>query len=290
MKKIFLSLIFISLFISTVNIKALAHCHHSHYYSQPPRMLIGKTYYQNEFTFNNCNEHFLYKETVVYHYSDGSKNYFYNYGIINKDKTFLIENCSDIQHIIFNNEHYFLIKKNGYYNIIDKNGVLLTQNKYKTMTRLDNNTILVKSNNKRFGIIDIKGNEIIPIKYHSFEQIKKDLFITKLNGYYGLINTTTNKRLKNEYDKIKPLQNTLLLKKYDKYGLANNKGEVILPTIYNKIEQLEQFILIKEKSQISILNNAGKKITDKTYKKIRINRNTLEGLTNDKKWIKIEDI
>lgn len=263
--------------ILSSTLSAEAHHCHSHYY------VTYKDYFQEEMNFANCNKHYAVKETTVYYYSNGTRRSYITSTIFNQDGSVLESDCSNVKHLVYNKKHYFTFYKNKKYQIIDEFGNYISVNNYKLMKELAPNRLLVKLD-KRFGIIDLNNNIITPIKYKEFEQLEPNLFLTKLNGYYGLCDNSNNILIKNEHDKIKPLYETYLLKKYNKYGLTNKSGKLILPIEYDKIKKLGEYILIEKDGKYGVLDSFGNIIAKPIYKKIRLERNHLEGKLTGNYW------
>ena len=94
--------------------------------------------------------------------------------------------------------------------------------------------------------------------------------------------------MKNEYDKIKPLYDTYVLKMRGNYGLVDNKGNLILASEYDKIKNLGKYILVKKDKKYQIYDSTGKLISDKYYKKIKLDRNILKGKLNNDEWVEIK--
>ena len=248
--------------------------------------LVNQEYSKTEKKFPNCSKHYMIAETTIYHYSDGSRRSFSNYTVYNSDGTVLMENCKDVKHILYNNSHYFIISKNGYY-LTDDKGNKITQKTYSNIREFKPNRLIVKRD-KKYGIIDLKENIIVPAKYQKFNA-EGNIFITKLNGYWGILDSENNIHVKNECEKIKPFCDVILLKKYGKYGLADLKGNIIYDVKYNKIKKLGEYILVRENQKYFVLNSEGKRINDSLYKKIKLKRNTLYGLNDNKNWTEIQD-
>ena len=268
----------------------IGHRHHynSYYYSSHSVYLVRKEINEEERKFPNCDEHTAIVQTSINYYSDGTRRIYTNYTITNKDGFVLEDNCSEVKHIIYNDQHYFVVRKNKKYKILNGEGTTISRKLYSKMSEIEPNKLLVKYD-KMYGIIDLTEKNIVPIKYKSFEQIGPKLFITKLNGYYGILDSSNNITVKNEFDKIKPLHETFLLKKEGKYGLANFDGQVIVEPNCDKIKKLGEFILVKKDKHYTVLDYEGNSIDNIEYKKIRLNRNQLEGLTNSKVWRIIEN-
>ena len=292
MKKIVLSLI--CCFILSANSVVFAAPHngcnkagHNHYHrgssSSSSVYLVRKEFDEKEEFFANCDRHFLLTETTTNYFSDGTRRVYKNYTVFNTDGSTLISGATDIRHIIFENKHYFIAKKNGSYKIIKDNGTEVSHKKYTFMSEITPNKLLVK-HDKKYGIIDLSEKTIVPIKYKKFERVGENLFLTNLNGYYGMMDYSNNILIRNEYDKIKPLYDTFILKYKGEYGLANADGEIVLPAKYDKIKKLGEYILVKKDNKFGVLDSSGNWISYIKYKKIKLERNILKGKLENNSW------
>ena len=63
--------------------------------------------------------------------------------------------------------------------------------------------------NGRFGFIDKKGNEVIPIKYDGVEDFFEDLAVVKLNDKWGCINKENEVIIPFKYNDISNFKNGL---------------------------------------------------------------------------------
>lgn len=246
--------------------------------------LVHKEVESEQIRFLDCNRHTMLKETTTYLYSNGQRRKIDNSTIFNQDGSIIENDCSNVKHIIYKNNHYFTFYKNRKYNIINEKGKYLTNKKYTSINEIAPNRLVVRFD-KKYGIIDLNGNSITTTKYKSFEQINDNLFKTELNGYYGFIDYNGTSILENEYDKITQLYNIFLLKKEGKYGLSNNKGEIILETKFEKIKEINDFIAVKKEKLYAIFDSNGKQVTDFIYKDFKLNRNTIELKTKTNTWV-----
>ena len=296
MKKIFLCCL-LALSVCTASYSACSHGHHNHAHatchghhpsssSSEHVYIISRDFSKTEQKFPNCSKHYMVVETITYHYSDGSRRSFSNCTVCNSDGTVLVAGCSNAQHILYDNKHYFIICKNGCY-LMDSEGNKLTKRTYSRMEEFKPNRFIVKYD-KKYGIIDIKENIIVPIKYTKFIPDGYGIFITKLNGYWGIVDSENNILVKNECEKIKSLHDAILLKRYGKYGLTDLDGKIIYDIKYDKIKKLGEYILVRDGKKYFVLDSDGERINDFLYKKIKLERNTLFGLGDDKEWVKIK--
>lgn len=291
MKKLAIIMILI---LSTTSC-VFAHPHHGgyhrHYHGSSCSShvyLIRSDYNESESKFANCDSHYLLTKTTVNYYSNGTRRTYYTHTIFNDDGTVLIDDCYSVKHTIYENKHYFLVRKGKFFQIMDSSGKILASREYKSMQEIEPNKILVKSN-KLYGIIDLNENIIVPIKYKSFEPIGHNLFLTNLNGYYGITDSSNNTLLKNKYDKIKPLFETYLLKIEGKKGLCDKFGNLILEANNDSIKKLGEYIVVKKDKLYSIYDTNGRRISDEYYKKVDLERNTLKVLPINKDWQELNE-
>ncbi len=259
--------------------------HRTHHHSSSS-YLVRTDYYTDEHKFSDCDEHKMTSETVVSYYSDGRRYSHTRYTLMNKDGSIIEDNCTNASHLVYKKNHYFIFRKNKKYNLMRANGEIISSRKYTSMREIAPNRLLVRAD-KKYGIIDLDENTISPLKYKEIDEVSKNLFITKLNGYYGMMDSSNNILIKNEYDKIKPLYDTYVLKKFGDFGFADKNGKIILEPIYDKIKSLGEYILVKQGKYYQVYDSNGKLLSNKHYKKIRLNRNTLEGKQNNGEWTRV---
>lgn len=296
MKKIIFCIIF-SLVIGTVGMAAChcshcSHCGHSHSHGHHPTYsggeshpvyLVNKESHTEKHNFQNCDKHYVMTETTIYHYSDGTRRVYTNSTIYNSDGTPIVENCQMANHVILENKHYFIVRKNRVGQILDETGTALSERKYSYIEVLQPNRLLVGLD-KKYGIIDISENIIVPIKYQKFTDVGYGLFVTRLNGYYGILDINNNQLVDNDCERIKPLYDTYVLKKYGKYGLVSKEGKLLLEPAHDKIKKLGEYILVRDNNLYSVLDMCGNSIDDNKYKKVRLERNTLQGMNEKEEW------
>ena len=286
MKK--LSLFIAIIVISGITTPTFAHAHRVHYsghyhYHSTPTYLVKSEYKKEQMHFPNCSEHILITETNTNYYSNNSQYVYTFYTIMTKNGKVLEEGCTDVNHFVYNKKHYFIVKKNRIYRIIDGYGNTISKRQYSYMNKIGPNKILVKSN-KKYGIIDIYENILIPIKFKEFKEKGNNLYITKLNGYYGIVDKKScTQIIKNQYDKIEQIFDIFVLKKCGKYELLDINGNKLSNKTYEKIKNIDEYIIGYTKNNCDIYNSTGKLISSNKYSKVRLKRNTLEGYY-DKKW------
>ena len=294
MKKL-LCLFVMILFLYSAAYASPHHSQHNNYHNQSshsssssstPVYLVKKETNIDKVKFKDCEDHYAMQETIIDYYSDGSKRTYTNSTVYKSDGTILVSDCRKIEHLVYEDKHYFIVYKQKGAQLLDNNAESITIRKYSSIQSILPNRLLVKYN-KKYGIIDLTEKVIVPIKYQHLEQIGFDKFIAKLNGYYGIIDVNNNIILDCDCDKIKPLFDTYVVKRYDKYGLYDINANKIADINNDKIEKEGEYILVKKNNKYSIYDYAGRLLTDIKYKKVRLKRNHLQGLNNKNKWEKI---
>ena len=257
----------------------------------PPPVVPVATYVNNyQEYFPGCEEHTLLINEVVTEYSDYTTSSARIYSVMDSNGFIILANADYIEHLYKGSEHYFLARIDRNYQIINTYGKITSPQGYTTAVFLTDDRIKVGKNlsflKAGYGIIDYSGKEIVPVKYQSIKagDFNNGLYVTKLNGYYGLLDLNNHIYLRNEYDSIKEIHSAYLLKKEGKYGLADSSGNLILEAKYDKIKKLGDYIIVKDDNKLwAAYDGEGNCLAPFKYKKIKLDRNTLVGHTKDSK-------
>ncbi len=284
MKKITKYFIFLSLMIGLTS-PVFAHHEPSHNPPPPPPpppvVPVSTSTVEYEEAIPDCMEHYLYVTEVSTTYSDNTVSTARSYSVYNADGSVLVSNCRNAQHLTNYNGHYFIINNKD---LIDSYGYNVTKESYVSLYVIAPDRIMASKNlsflKAGYGVIDFSGNEIIPVKYQSIKtgKFNNGIYTTKLNGYYGLTDLNNTAYLKNEYDSIKELHYTYLIKKDNRYGLVNANGKMVLSATYNKIKKCGEYIIYEQNGKWGALDANGNILAYPQYKKIELNRNVLVGI------------
>jgi WG containing repeat len=127
----------------------------------------------------------------------------------------------------------------------------------------ENQTILAKAElNKKFGCIDLKGNEVIPVKYDDI-------------GFWGNNLIPVNIGAK-EID---------YQKEGGKWGYYNNVGILYIPLQFDMAETFSEGIAaVKLKKKWGFIDSTGKIIIDPIYDEVRMFKEGLCAVSLNKKW------
>ena len=156
---------------------------------------------------------------------------------------------------------------------------------------------LVQANDGKYGAIDMKGNEIIPVVYTDLENlipvnrgqefsidtnISKPLYRARLNGKWGIIDWNNRIIIPFEYDRISEefTGERFIVARDGLRGLANKHGIIFQPK-YPQIEPeliLDRYIQINDGNTIDslkrygLIDTSGKLVLPTIYNDISVNR------------------
>lgn len=150
---------------------------------------------------------------------------------------------------------YYIYKENNQYGVIDENGKIIIDAKYKNVIipnpskdificYLDEKSNVLNSNNEK---LYEQYDLVEPIKLKNVANTlsyEKSTLSYKKNGKFGLINLDGKELTKNIYDSIENLQPTegkFLVSKDKKYGVIDLKGNKIIKTEYDLCDSDEYY-------------------------------------------------
>ena len=164
----------------------------------------------------------------------------------------------EIEKISVKDYEYFILREDGKYGVIDKNGDTIINTKYT--------------------------NVIIP-------NPQKPIFICYDENNITNILNQNNEQIFSEYEQIEPIKlkniasdlmyekNILTYKQNEKIGLINLEGKVIEQAIYESVEGLpykEGELLVKLEGKYGVINNKGNYLVEPKYDQIIVDNYTTE--------------
>ena len=195
-------------------------------------------------------------DDIEYSYSDGVivyKKYDFElkkeiYTIYTPNKT--LGTISDIKlnDTKYKNDYMKVKTENDKYIFINKKGKIITKKEYDYASDFDKNGYAIVSNDNSIGVINSKGEEIIPLKYDETILMDDVLFNT--------IKNNTKKEL-------------FIVKQNEKYGILDSKGNVVIKPIYDGFDVITTKYPIIE----GIYNNEIIIINLETFKDINVKVN-----------------
>ena len=167
---------------------------------------------------------------------------------------------------------YLITANNGRYGVV-KNGKEVLKNEFTEISFDPNNNLLIIQKDNSQGVVDLEGNNIIPIDYDdiiiggkyinaqkgeetlifdaqgnnidtdilSYNQVNDNyaIVIDKDNNY-NIVDNSGNKKLNQNYTYIEYLDDNKFIATIDgKTGIINGDGQVIIEIKYNAIQKIE---------------------------------------------------
>ncbi len=110
----------------------------------------------------------------------------------------------------------------------------------------------------RWGLLDIRGNELIPPLYESIEYHFNDFFIVGNNNKVGLVDVQNNLLIPIQYDEIDPYvfeDGAALVKLNEEWFYVNDKGE--------KVERKEEELSLPNNGILPLFDPSCRELGDK---------------------------
>jgi len=206
----------------------------------------------------------------------------YRYGYMNdKGKLVLQPEYNELSRIteIEDNENaYLLCAKNGQFGVT-KNEKQLVNNEYQSITYDGTNQLLVVEKSKKYGIITLNGQLIVPTQYNQIDitgvylYAKNEQGTTVYNSNGTEANIDTNIAILNTSNEKYRIR--IHSENGTKYGVIGKDGKQMIEEKYNYLEYLYEnyFIVSNENSKLGIID-------DKENVKIEIENDSLQKVEN----------
>lgn len=206
----------------------------------------------------------------------------YRYGYIdNKGREILPTEYNEITRVVGIHEDdnaYLICAKNGQYGLMKKEENVLNH-EYQSIQYDEANGVFVIEKSRKYGITNISGEEIVPVKYNEIDitgmyfYAKNEQGTTVYNSNGTQANIDANVAIlntDNEKYKIR-IDNT----GETKYGVINKEGKQLIEEKYNYIEYLydNYFIVSDENGKLGVLD-------DKGETKVETNHDSLQRIQN----------
>ncbi len=166
---------------------------------------------------DNPNNEYYYSEGIVLEKSHDFTSEKDIYNIISASKVLGTFKDYTPENNMFYNKALSVKLYDGKYNYINLEGELINDKPYDEINDFNDGEYAIVSNDKNYGVINLKGKEIIPLSYIYLEQLDEDIF----------------NLLKEENKEL-----FLFKDENEKYGLIDNKNKVKIDSIYDKVEYI----------------------------------------------------
>ncbi|MFT7898754.1 WG repeat-containing protein [Tenacibaculum ascidiaceicola] len=171
-----------------------------------------------------------------------------------------------------NDKKFFVVKNKDKYGFIDKKGKEVIPLIYEKVSFNINNDLIAAMKKDKWGYINRKNKEVIPFVYDEAHAFLGGLALVRKGNLYGSI----NKRNKVKIDfKLEPTgypfytNNLKLYKEDGKYGFIDKKGKVKIKAKYdNAFPFINELAYVELNGKAGYINKEGKEIIPIKYKQL----------------------
>ncbi len=207
--------------------------------------------------------------------------------------------------LIAQNDVLVPFKSDNHWGFIDKNGKIQIDATFDFVAQFDTFGFTMVEIDKKAGIINKKGETIIPVEYELVKVLSNDLFMVKLKGRWDIRNPANELIIENVGGNVKMLSdgyfafekidgfglghirkgilsdalytdleicydsNFIKVSFHDKKGLWNNNGKWILPIDYDKLEFYSNYIIATKNALSGIYDRSGKCLFPNQFKEVK---------------------
>ncbi|WP_312751939.1 WG repeat-containing protein [Epilithonimonas hominis] len=140
------------------------------------------------------------------------------------------------QVIMFNNQGFGIISVDGYFGTISRNGEIVIPLEYSNLIDFDDELILACNVNDFWGLINWKNEIIIPFEYSYASIFLEKYNLSKVckNGKYGYIDRRNQEVIPLDYDSITIINfNEIGVLRDGKWGIVNVQNQLIIDFKYD---------------------------------------------------------
>lgn len=194
----------------------------------------------------------------------------YNYGYIRYDgKVLLKPEYTALSRIIDikDTEDIYLIVQNKTKVGLIKNKDTIINFDYKELEYNKDNNILTARKNAKSGILNLQGQEILPIEYDELS-INGIYVYTKNEDEEKCFDITGKEIEGKKYKSMTKINNGefyLIIDENSLYGLLNKENETLIESKYSYLEYLFEDYFIAYNKELGIINSKGENVTEFKY-------------------------
>lgn len=135
------------------------------------------------------------------------------------------------------------------------------------------NNLLMVRKNKKWGMINMKGDFITKLQYDNFDNSAWDQIKVSQNGKWGVIDTSGHSIIPCKYSEIEfwPTLGIIKTQYNKKYGTCDTDGKTIIPCLYDKMELLFAIPNTSHSYPPALHNKKNSKLKENSLIKIQLN-------------------
>jgi hypothetical protein len=185
--------------------------------------------------------------------------------------------------LIAQNEVLVPFKSDNHWGFIDKNGKIQIEAKFDFVAQFDTLGFTMVEIDRKAGIINKKGETIIPVAYELVKVLNNDIFMVKENGKWDLRNPSNELIIENVGGNVKLLTNGYFaFEKIDGFGLGHIRKGILSDALYTDLEICSDtnFINVSLHGKKGLWNNNGKWILPIDFDKFEFYSNHIIATKN----------
>ena len=149
---------------------------------------------------------------------------------------------------------------------INKNGEIVIAQNFGFAQRFSGNYAIIEGKNSKYGVIDKKGNLVIPFEYEDLSNLSEDFVIYKENGKYGFIDIKNHKKSEPVFDKTSKFKEAACaVQKNGVWGFINKKGEMVIEPKYRSVSDFSEglaAVSFSEHTTAGYINKKGQMVIE----------------------------
>lgn len=181
-------------------------------------------------------------------------------------------------------DEYILVEDKELLGLLNRDGKQILSIIYKQIYVKADNRILVCRMDGKYGILNKKGNEVIPVEYDDLDYYSEKMIIASKNGKIGIITIKQKIVVPFMYDKIY-YDKVLKVQKDGLYGVITTTNEMILDCMFESMTLYDWWIMCIKDGKAGVYAYDGKVIINPTeYDYIHIPEKDMFLVKKDKLW------
>ena len=218
----------------------------------------------NDNDYCYCTDFFEHNEATIVSKSFGDKDL---EALINDKGEFLTDFVYDWLSFSWNDD-LVDCRRDGKCGLLDVKGNEIIPMIYQDICADEHAALAVVCKDEKYGMIDYDGNTIIPFEYEG-GQCYTDKFIFKKNGKWGVVDKNNKTLIDFKYDCIYygETNGIFCVQFNNKWGLVDSENNTIQPFIYDDTEVIADVYALKKDGNYAFYSAADKRfMTDFVYK------------------------
>jgi hypothetical protein len=169
------------------------------------------------------------------------------------------------------------LKKNGFYSLADRNGSICCTFEYTDMVPVKNGYYLCKRNGY-MGLLDARGNKIVPTAYEYVTQLRDDqgnyvdLFEARVWGSRALYDACGGRRQVAGISSIDVFKAGFAVVSVEgKYGLIDLEGNLVVPCEYEQLQGVSEGVAAaRVKNRWGFVDTKGREVIPFVYEAVQV--------------------